>query len=176
MATAKDAGMGVKVPWWLVLVEGILAIIVGLMLLVWPVKAFTTLVFFLGIWWLIDGIFDIVSLIIDRTNWVWKLVMGIIGIIAGAFLIQAPLQGALVLAPTTVIIIGVMGILYGVMGLVNAFQGAGWGAGLIGAISILLGIYLLANTWAVALAVPTVFGILAIAGGFFAIIFAFRMK
>lgn len=168
--------MGVKVPRWLVLVEGVLAIIVGLMLLVWPVKAFTTLVFFIGIWWFIDGIFDIVSLLIDRTNWVWKLVMGVIGIIAGLFLIQAPLQGALVLANTYVIIIGILGIIYGAMGLINAFQGAGWGAGIIGGISIVLGIFLLANIWAVSLALPVVFGILAIVGGVVAIIFALQMQ
>jgi uncharacterized membrane protein HdeD (DUF308 family) len=176
MATAAVTGQKNQLPWWLVLIEGILAILVGAMLLAWPAKAFTTLVFFIGIWWFIDGIFDIVSLFIDRTNWGWKLFMGIIGIIAGLFLIQAPLQGALVLAPTIVIMIGVMGLLYGVMGLINAFRGAGWGAGIIGVISILLGIYLLANIWVSALAIPWVFGIFAIAGGIFAIVLAFRMK
>ena len=176
MATAEMSRKGARLPWWLVLIEGILAIIVGVMLLVWPAKTFTTLVFFLGFWWLMDGIFDIVSIFFDRTQWGWKLFMGIIGIIAGIFLIQAPLQGALILAPTYVIILGFMGIFYGIMGLVNAFRGAGWGAGIIGAISIVFGIFLLANIWAASLAVPTVFGIFAIAGGFMAIVLAFRMK
>jgi uncharacterized membrane protein HdeD (DUF308 family) len=176
MATAAVSEKGSRLPWWLVLIEGILAVIVGAMLLVWPAKTFTALTFFMGIWWFIDGIFDIVSLFMDRTNWGWKLFMGIIGIVAGLFLIQAPLQGALVLAPTYVLLLGFMGVFYGIMGLINAFRGAGWGAGIIGVISIGLGIFLLANVWAAALAVPTVFGIFAIFGGIFAIVFAFRMK
>ncbi len=140
MTTAEMSGTMKRVPWWLILIEGILSIIVGLALLVWPAKAFTTLVFFLGFWWLVDGIFDIVSIFIDHSRWGWKLFMGIIGILAGVFLIQAPLQGALVLAPTFVIILGFMGIMYGTIGLINAFQGGGWGAGIMGVISIILGI------------------------------------
>ena len=176
MTTAEMSGTMKRAPWWLILIEGILSIIVGLALLAWPAKAFTTLVFFLGFWWLFDGIFDIVSMFIDHSRWGWKLFMGIIGILAGLFLIQAPLQGALVLAPTFVIIIGFMGLMYGVLGLINAFQGGGWGAGIMGVISILLGLFLLFNVWAVALAIPWVFAGFAIVGGIMAIFFAFRVK
>lgn len=176
MTTAEMSGTMKRVPWWLILIEGILSIIVGLALLAWPAKAFTTLVFFLGFWWLVDGIFDIVSIFIDHSRWGWKLFMGIIGILAGVFLIQAPLQGALVLAPTFVIILGFMGIMYGTIGLINAFQGGGWGAGIMGVISIILGIYLLLNIWSVSLAVPWVFGGFAIVGGIMAIVLAFRYK
>jgi uncharacterized membrane protein HdeD (DUF308 family) len=176
MTTAEMSGTMKRVPWWLILVEGILSIIVGLALLAWPAKAFTTLVFFLGFWWLIDGIFDIVSIFIDHSRWGWKLFMGIIGIIAGIFLIQSPLQGALVLAPTFVIILGFMGIMYGVLGLVNGFQGGGWGAAVMGAISILFGLFLLLNVWSASLAIPWVFGGFAIVGGIMAIVLAFRVK
>lgn len=165
-----------RVPWWIFLIEGILAILVGIMLLVWPARTFVTLTFFLGFWWLFDGIFDIVSIFLDHSNWGWKLFMGIIGILAGLFLIQAPLQGALVLSSTTIIIIGFMGIFYGVLGLINAFRGGGWGAAIIGVISIVLGIFMLLNVWATALALPWVFGVFAIAGGISAIVTAFRLK
>jgi uncharacterized membrane protein HdeD (DUF308 family) len=176
MTTAEMVGKGKRFPWWLILLEGILSIIIGLLLLAWPVKAFTTLVFFIGIWWFIDGIFNIVAMFIDHSNWGWKLFMGIIGIIAGLFLMQSPLQGALVLAPTIIIMFGFLGLMYGVIGLINAFQGAGWGAGIMGVISILLGMYLLFNVWAAALALPWVFGVLAIAGGIMEIFLAFRQK
>jgi uncharacterized membrane protein HdeD (DUF308 family) len=51
-------------PWWLLLIGGILAVIVGAILLFsGPVDAARTwvvLIQVLGIWWLISGIFDIV--------------------------------------------------------------------------------------------------------------------
>ena len=176
MATQKKSETKTGIPAWLVLIQGILAVFVGMMLLVWPVKTFTTLVFFLGIWWFVDGILDIVSTFNNPTNRGWKLAMGMIGILAGIFLIQAPLQGALVLAPTYVIVIGVLGVLYGIMGLVNAFRGAGTGAGIVGLLSVILGIYLLMNVWSATLAVPTVFGIIAIVSGITAIVYAYRKR
>ncbi len=62
------------------------------------------------------------------------------------------------------------------MGLIAAFQGGGWGAGIMGGISIVIGILLLGNIWAAALVLPWVIGIFAIVGGIFAIIMAFRMR
>ncbi|MCB0252965.1 MAG: DUF308 domain-containing protein, partial [Anaerolineae bacterium] len=64
--------------WWIILVEGILAIILGLLLLVNPIKTAGALVLALGIYWIIIGILDLVSLFRDRTAWGWKLFVGII--------------------------------------------------------------------------------------------------
>lgn len=171
---AKQARAGF--PWWLVLIEGILAIIVGLLLLIYPVKSFVVLSFFIGVWWFVDGIFDIVMIFFDRTKWGWKLVMGIIGILAGAFLFNEVLRGATTLAYVTAIMIGVMGLFYGILGVVRGFQGGGWGAILLGVISALFGFFILANPLASAMAVPAVFGVLAIFGGISALFLAFRMK
>ena len=63
-------------PWWLTLIGGILAIVVGALLLwgnlVTQVKTYFLLVEVLGIWWLVDGIFDIVHLFTDHRQWAWK--------------------------------------------------------------------------------------------------------
>jgi uncharacterized membrane protein HdeD (DUF308 family) len=177
MATAETAmAKEQRVPWWLILLQGIFAIILGVLLLVYPIRSFVVLTFFIGVYWLVDGIFDIVGIFINHKGWAWKLFMGIIGIIAGAFLIDATLKGAVTLAYTTALIVGFMGLFYGVLGLVRGFQGAGWGAILLGALSIVLGVFILANIWATALAIPWVFGILAIVGGIAAIVMAFRLK
>jgi len=176
MATAVATGKKYGPPWWLVLMEGILAIIVGILLWMYPVRAFVTLSVFIGFYWIFDGIFDLVSIFMDRTMWGWKLFMGIIAIIAGLFLVDNALRGAAALASTTAIIVGFMGIFYGIMGLIRGFQGAGWGAALLGVVSIIFGIYILTNLWAATLAIPWVFGALAIVGGISAIVLAFRMK
>jgi uncharacterized membrane protein HdeD (DUF308 family) len=62
------------------------------------------------------------------------------------------------------------------LGIIRGFQGAGWAAILLGALSIILGIFILSNIWMAALALPWVFGILAIIGGIAAIVMAFRVK
>src|SRR5918992_3373671 len=72
------------VPWWLMLITGIAPVVLGIFLIIAPVQTVVALVQFLGAYWLITGVFSIVSIIIDRSNWVWKLFSGILGIAAGA--------------------------------------------------------------------------------------------
>jgi uncharacterized membrane protein HdeD (DUF308 family)/predicted flap endonuclease-1-like 5' DNA nuclease len=165
-----------RTPWWLVLIEGILAIILGILLWMYPVRAFLWVTVFVGFYWIISGIFDIIMIFLDRTAWGWKLFMGIIGILAGGFLVSQVLAGAVTLAIVTVWMIGLGGIFYGLLGLIRAFQGAGWGAGILGVVSIILGIFILTNRWQTALAVPWLFGMLAIFGGFLAIFGAFALR
>ena len=163
-------------PWWLVLVEGIALVILGILLVIKPGMASLIFIQFLGIYWLIAGIFRIVSIFLDRSMWGWKLFAGILGILAGIFVLQYPVWSPVVLLSTMVIILGIQGIIYGGIGLFQAFKGAGWGEGILGAVSIAFGIYLLANIGAVALVLPWVMGVLAIVGGIAAIVMAFRLK
>jgi uncharacterized membrane protein HdeD (DUF308 family) len=55
-------------------------------------------------------------------------------------------------------------------------MGGGWGEGILGVLSIVLGALLLANVWATALAAPWVLGAFAVIGGIAAIVQAFRMR
>lgn len=163
-------------PWWLVLIEGIALVILGILLVIKPGMASLIFVQFLGVYWLIAGIFRIISIFLDRSMWGWKLFAGILGILAGIFVLQYPVWSPVVILSTMVIILGIQGIIYGGIGLFQAFKGAGWGAGILGAVSIAFGIYLLANIGAATLALPWVMGILAIVGGVAAIVMAFRLK
>jgi uncharacterized membrane protein HdeD (DUF308 family)/predicted flap endonuclease-1-like 5' DNA nuclease len=164
------------VPWWAVLIEGIAAIILGLLLLANPLTTTVILIQFLGIYWLVVGVVDIVRIFVDRTAWGWKLFTGIIGIIAGLLIIQYPLWATLLVPATLVWVFGFLGIVLGVIYLIQAFQGAGWGAGILGVLSILFGILLLMNTFAAALSLPFIIGILAIVGGVLALFGAFRLR
>jgi uncharacterized membrane protein HdeD (DUF308 family) len=164
------------IPWWVVLIEGIAAIILGILLLINPGSTTVLIIQFLGIYWFIDGIMSIVRIFIDKTAWGWKLFSGIIGILAGMAIIQYPLW-ATILVPTTMVwLFGFFGIIIGVLGLIQAFQGAGWGAGILGVLSILFGIVLLANPIIGAATLPFIFGFLGIVGGIAALVMAFRMK
>jgi len=178
-ATATQAApqpAGSAIPWWLVLLEAIAAIIIGALLLANPAQATFVLIQLLGIYWFISGIFGIVSIFIDSSQWGWKLFAGILGIIAGILIIQHPLWSTFVVPATLVIILGIQGIIIGIVKLIQAFQGAGWGAGVLGVLSIILGLFLLANLFWATLSLPFVVGIFAIIGGIFALVAAFQMK
>lgn len=163
-------------PWWLVLLEGMAAIIIGALLLTSPGATLLILIQFLGIYWFVAGIFKIISIFIDSTMWGWKLFAGILGILAGIIIIQHPLWSTLLVPATLVIVIGIDGIIIGIVSLIQAFRGGGWGVGILGILSIIFGIILVANPIIGAATLPWVLGIFAIVGGIFAIIMAFRLR
>jgi uncharacterized membrane protein HdeD (DUF308 family) len=89
-----------KRHWWVPVIRGIAAIVFGVIAFTHPVMAIATLVLFFGAWVLIDGIFRIVGAIRHRASdpdWVWQLVIGIIGIIVGLLTFHAPQVTALAL-------------------------------------------------------------------------------
>ncbi|MFV1858317.1 MAG: HdeD family acid-resistance protein [Anaerolineales bacterium] len=172
-----EASIGEKqVPWWLVLVQGIAAIIIGVLLLIEPRMTTAVLVQVMGIYFLVAGIVNLVSLFVDRTAWGWKLVLGILGIIAGLMIIQYPLWSSFLIPATIALILGIEGLIFGVVGLVQAFQGAGWGAGILGVLTIIFGILLILNPVIAGLALPFVLGIFAVFGGILALVAAFQMR
>ena len=164
------------VPWWVVLIQGIAAIIIGVLLLVNPRITTVVLIQFLGIYWFIVGIIDIVRIFIDISMWGWKLFSGIIGILAGIAIIQYPLWASFLVPGVLVWVFGFFGIIIGIIGLIQAFQGAGWGAGILGILSILFGLLLIFNALYASLTLPFIFGILAIVGGLAALVMAFQMR
>ena len=174
--TATATQMKNELPWWLILIEGISAIILGFFFLRSPAQTTFWVTQFLGIWWFIGGIFDIVGIFMDKSRWGWKLFSGILGIIAGILIIGHPAWSTLIVPATLVIILGIEGIIIGIVDIVKAFKGGGWGIGLLGVLSIILGGWLLGNRFAATLAAPWAFGILAIAFGIAAIVAAFRYK
>jgi uncharacterized membrane protein HdeD (DUF308 family) len=178
-AQAGGATMSTSVnptPWWVVLIGGIAGIVVGILLLTNTAAATLFLVQVLGIYWLISGIVSIVQIFIDSTGWGWKLAIGILGIIAGLLIIDHPLYSPLVVGSVAVIILGVQGLIMGVIYLIQAFTGGGWGLGLLGVLSIVFGVLLLANVWLATLALPWVFGIFGIVLGLVAVYRAFKMR
>lgn len=176
MTTAVSQSRYAGIPWWLILIEGIALLILGLLLLASPGQTTFILVQFVGIYWFVAGIFKIISIFLDSSGWGWKLVGGILGILAGLIVIQHPLWAPFVVGATLVIILGIQGLVFGTIGLIQAFRGGGWGPGIMGVISILFGLLFLNNVWGFALSLPWAIGILAIIGGVLAIIAAFQAK
>jgi len=166
----------VPIPWWLVLIEAIAAIMIGILLLINPGSTLAVLVRLLGFYFLITGVLSIISIFIDSSAWGWKLFSGILGILAGIVIVDHPLWSTLIVPATFVIVIAIFAIIIGVINLIHAFQGAGWGKAALGALSILLGVVLLSRPLLATISLPLILGILALAGGLLALIDAFRLR
>jgi uncharacterized membrane protein HdeD (DUF308 family) len=169
-------------PWWLTLIAGILALIVGAILLWSPAKTkvetYQILVAVLGIYWLVEGIFDIVSIFIDHSMWGWKLFIGIISIAAGVYILSYPIAAAVALPKIFVLVMGIWGLMYGIILLIMAFRGGGWGAGILGALGIIFGIALMVNYTApgMGLAMLWTAAVFGVIGGVVLIVQAFRQR
>lgn len=165
-----------NIPWWANLVQGIFSVIIGLLLLTNPVATTMAIVQVIGIFWLVTGVFSIAGIFTDRSLWGWKLISGLIGIFAGLAVIQHPIWSTILLPTMLVIIFGVNGIILGFIHFFGAFKGGGFSAAVLGIIHFLFGVILLSSPFAAALALPWVFGIIAVVGGILAVISSFQQR
>jgi uncharacterized membrane protein HdeD (DUF308 family) len=152
--------------WWIFLLQGIAAILLGVMLLTAPGTTLLTLVTFLGFYWIVSGVLSFVQMFVDRSvPWIWSCLIGIVGVAAGLLVVRHPLVAALTVPTVIVIVFGVEGLVMGVLEIIGGFSGGGLGSFIRGAINLLIGILLLSSPMAAALAVPFVFGILLLVQG-----------
>ena len=176
MTTTNATFEQVVFPWWVILIDGIFSLIIGLLLLTNPLATTLVIVQFIGIFWLVTGVMTIIGIFMDRSMWGWKLVSGVIGIIAGFAVIGHPLWSTFLLPAILVTFMGISGLVIGLIGLVGAFRGGGWAAGILAVVNLFFGLLLLGSPFIAGLALPWVYGVLALAGGIFAIITAFRQR
>src|ERR1700751_517651 len=163
--------------WWIALLQGICAIIIGALLVGEPAETFLALLPLIGIYWLVIGILALVRIFIDRSvPWILSLLTGIIGVLAGIAVLRHPMMAAILIPTVLVIVLGVQGLVMGILEIIEGFKGGGAWSFILGILNILVGVLLLARPMAAALAVPLVFGILLLVEGLFLLIWAFRVR
>jgi uncharacterized membrane protein HdeD (DUF308 family) len=167
---------GESLPWWLVLVEGIVAALLGFLLLIAPGATLLFLVQVLGFYLFIAGILRLIGIFLDSTLWGLKLVGGVLGIIAGVLVLRHPLWSGALVPTVLVFYIGFLSIFQGGIAIFLAFQGGGWGAGVLGVLGILFGLILVFNPIIGVATLPFVLGIFMLVGGVVAVVQAFRMR
>jgi uncharacterized membrane protein HdeD (DUF308 family) len=165
-------------PWWLILMGGILNIGVGILLLANPIKTTIAFAWVLGLYWFVQGIFVLVSMFLDRSAWGWKLFTGIIGILAGIFVMRHPIASAVALPAFLILFLGIQGLISGALQLLLAFRGGGWGMGIWGALSAVFGIILILNWTSPSMVLTFIWivGVFAIVAGIAEIFQAFRQR
>ncbi len=165
-------------PWWLLLMSGVTSIIVGILLISSPILKTAAIAWVIGLFWFVQGIFVLINMFVDHSAWGWKLFSGIISIAAGLFLMENPVIGAVTLTATLILLLGIQGLIAGIIELVLAFKGGGWGMGIWGALSAIFGVILIAN-WtnpSFMLTLVWVLAVFAIIGGVAEIVLALRKR
>jgi uncharacterized membrane protein HdeD (DUF308 family) len=187
MTFANPSSTGLRSPllaplarnWGLIALRGVLAVLFGIICIVWPGMALTTLIWLFAIYAVVDGIFSVGAGITGGSmmpRW-WLIVVGLAGIVVG--LIAAFNPGATALVLLT--FIGAWCIVRGVFEIIGAIAvrreiDNEWTLILSGALSVLFGLYVFIFPGAGALAILTVIGIFAIIAGVMMVGFALRLR
>ena len=120
VAAVRVAGGAAR--WWLLLVEGILGVLAGIVAFVWPGLTALALLYFVAAWAIVTGIFEIVGAIRLRREieGEWALILGgALSVLFGVLLVAVgPGVGLLSL----VWLIGVYAVAFGVLLLILAFR------------------------------------------------------
>ncbi len=165
-----------RMPWWLELIIGAATLGLGILMLTNMAATLLSVVLFLGWYWLISGIFAIGSLFVDRTGWGWRLVIGILGILAGLSVISSPLSSAILVPTVAAIYLGIQGLVSGAIELFMAVRQRDWSLGFLGVVNVLFGLFLLANPLIGVVLLPWLLGFFGIVGGAATIMAAFRRR
>jgi uncharacterized membrane protein HdeD (DUF308 family) len=166
--------------WWLVALRGLLAILFGILALVWPQVTLEALILFFGAYALLDGLFTLFSALTARRRyeqWIRWVVFGLLGFVLGLLVLVWPRATSLVL----VFLIAARALLVGVFEIIAAVElrreiTGEWLLGLSGILSVAFGVLLLIWPGSGIVALAWLIGIYAILFGVLLVVLAFRLR
>lgn len=163
------------IPWWLLLLQGVAALLLGVLLLVNRSGTVLTMVILVGCFWLVGGIISLIRIFFTkyRPQWIWLLLSGILGILAGIFVLTHILFSTILLPQVLVIIIAVEGMVIGLAEIIRGAKNDGAWAIVLGVLDILLSLWLFFHPLAAARLIPFFLGIFGIVFGVYLLYSAF---
>ena len=168
---------GENLPWWLILVEGIIAAFFGLLLVIAPGATLLFIVQVVGFYLFVAGIFRIVGIFADTTLWGFKLLAGGLSIFAGLLVLDHPLWSGVLVPTLLVFYVGFLSIIQGFIGIFVGFlRGGGLGTGILGILGVLFGFILVVYPVIGVAALPFFLGIFMLLGGIAAALRAFQIR
>jgi uncharacterized membrane protein HdeD (DUF308 family) len=113
---------GEEARWWLLLVEGILGVVAGLVAFFWPGLTALALLYLIAAWAIVTGIMEIVGAIRLRQEMVgeWALILGgALSVLFGVLLVAIPVRAGLL---SLTWLIGAYAVAFGVLLVILAFR------------------------------------------------------
>jgi len=166
--------------WWVFIVQGILGIVLGVLVLVYPGIALLTLVYLFAAWAIITGAIQIYEgwRVAELRGRSWPFaVLGVVAIAAGliaAFLPGITLVTLLIILGAWLLVIGIM-VIYAAWHIRKEVTGE-WVIALIGILTAVIGLVVLVYpSFGAALTLSFV-ALWAIVGGVFALLLGWRLR
>ena len=171
---------------WLLGIRGVIAIVFGILAVVWPGVTVLALALLFGIFAIVTGIEQLVHAIrpapgpsnpvtgfADGTGpRVARAIAGVVGLVIGILAIAWPGITVIALA----VIVGIWAVLTGLADLWLATrQHGGWSLALVGAVSIVAGLLILIRPAAGALVIAWAIGLYAIISGILLLVAAYQL-
>ncbi len=170
--------------WWIVLLRGIAAIILGLSLLINAKVTLTAVTILLGLYLIISGILDIVYVFTAKAEtgnkWL-ALTGGVIEIIVGFIIFIKPVYATTFFAALSVYFVAFASLFVGFIAIIRGIQlrkhiDNEWTLIIGGVLLLIYGGLLLLNPFISAAALAWAIGIVSIVGGILMIVFSFRLR
>lgn len=163
-------------PWWLVLIEGVAAVVLGILLLAAPGQTLIAMISIVGLFFIVKGVLFFTGLFVDRSQWFAKVLAGILSLVVGVIVVQHPLWASALVPTTLTMTVGVLAVAVGVIGLAQALSGGDWLHAALGILSVLIGLPFIFNPSGTSSILVTILGIVAVVGGLAVIVTAFRQR
>ena len=120
VAAVRAAGREAR--WWLLLIEGVLGVLAGLVAAFWPGLTALALLYFIAAWAIVSGILEVIGAIRLRREIEGEWALGLSGalsVLFGILLVVIPAPAGLL---SLVWLIGAYALVFGVLLLVLAFR------------------------------------------------------
>lgn len=163
-------------PWWLVLIEGVAAVVLGILLLAAPGQTLVAMIAIVGLFFIVKGVLFFTSLFVDRSQWFAKVLAGILSLVVGIIVVQHPLWASALVPTTLTLTVGVLAVAVGVIGLAQALSGGDWLHAALGILSVLIGLPFIFNPSGTSSILVTILGLVAVVGGLAVIVTALRLR
>src|SRR5437588_8290175 len=165
--------------WWLVLLQGVLSVVLGVLALAKPGVTLGVLILLWGLFALLNGVVDVFHAIGaagSHRSWGWQLAGGLVGILAGLAILRWPGLSALFV----LYLVALWAIMMGLVRIVGAIADHealphAWLVALAGVVSLLFGIAMFAWPAAGLLTLVYLVGFYAIVYGVITCVMAFRL-
>jgi len=171
--------------WWILLIQGIVMLVLGLTLFGQPGKTLIVLTRLLGTFWLISGILDIVAGVLGRTenSRIWTILAGVITAVAGLAVLNHTMLAGIVSMSFLTYMIGLAIILNGLLQIFMGREsadgmGRDWSLSslVIGVLYVIGGVFLLGHQGLTASLLLSFIAAWALITGIAQIFFAFRIR
>jgi uncharacterized membrane protein HdeD (DUF308 family) len=120
VAAVRAAGRDTR--WWLLLVEGVLGVFVGILTFIWPGLTALVLLYFVAAWAIVTGLFEIVGAIRLRREieGEWALILGgVLSVVFGVLLAVLPAEVGIL---SLLWLVGAYALVFGILLIILAFR------------------------------------------------------